>query len=122
MQWDSEENQETRKKHLDQLIRGCGCKSGCNKERFCKCLKAGNKCGAGCNCCHCENTATVLTLSNNTIDNIIHEEVTEQTYINNNIQDEIIEEEVIDMDTVESENPVQESSAIDSDSSDEDVL
>eukprot|EP00826_Nyctotherus_ovalis_P010327 TRINITY_DN12734_c0_g2_i1.p1 TRINITY_DN12734_c0_g2~~TRINITY_DN12734_c0_g2_i1.p1 ORF type:complete len:327 (-),score=24.73 TRINITY_DN12734_c0_g2_i1:201-1181(-) len=40
----------------------CNCsRSGCLKK-YCQCFKAGNKCGAGCNCTECKNNTALRTI------------------------------------------------------------
>lgn len=57
MDWDDECNTSRVSDHVQLLLRGCGCKKGCNTRR-CSCLKSGKHCGPGCTCRNCQNVAS----------------------------------------------------------------
>ena len=54
-EWDSDKNIQLVKEHVDNLLKGCGCKMGC-QTRPCQRKKIGKACTEGCTC-----TNTVLT-------------------------------------------------------------
>ena len=60
--WDDPQNLEQVKESVRQLLRGCGCKIGCNTKR-CSCCKATHKCGPGCRCSNCQNVPGVQYFS-----------------------------------------------------------
>ena len=44
--------------NVQLLLRGCSCKTGCCTRR-CSCVKGARKCGPGCSCSNCHNSACV---------------------------------------------------------------
>ena len=46
VEWDTEENIKGVQSRVALLLRGCGCKKGCD-TRQCSCKRAGNECGPG---------------------------------------------------------------------------
>ena len=52
--WDSKENIQSVRRRVDLLLKGCGCKTGCNTNR-CGCKNNGTSCGPGCRCTNCHN-------------------------------------------------------------------
>ena len=66
VEWDTEENIKGVQSRVALLLRGCGCKKGCD-TRQCSCKRAGNECGPGCRCMNCHNrppepTSTFLSI------------------------------------------------------------
>ena len=59
--WDDDHNSEQVKENVHLLLRGCGCKKGCNTKR-CSC-KAGRHCGPGCVCSLCEDVPSSIQVS-----------------------------------------------------------
>ena len=53
--WDSDENIQQIKQHVDFLLHGCKCKSSKCTAKQCKCVKNGQLCGPGCECKGCLN-------------------------------------------------------------------
>ena len=53
--WDSDINMDAVKERVEGLLKGCGCKTGC-QTRQCRCKGKGKACGEGCNCTNCTNT------------------------------------------------------------------
>ena len=53
--WDSENNMAAVRERVVGLLKGCGCKIGC-ETRQCGCKKNDKKCGEGRNCTNCKNT------------------------------------------------------------------
>lgn len=51
--WDSDENIQQIKQHVDFLLHGCKCKSSKCTIKLCKCVKNGQLCGPGCECKGC---------------------------------------------------------------------
>ena len=60
--WDDDHNSEQVKENVHLLLRGCGCKKGCNTKR-CSCCKAGRHCGPGCVCSLCEDVPSSIQVS-----------------------------------------------------------
>jgi len=60
--WDSKENMSEVHERVQQLTRGCKCKTGCGSKR-CGCRGKGKKCGVGCGCINCTNTSSTTELS-----------------------------------------------------------
>jgi len=54
VEWDTENNRRSVQDRVALLLRGCGCKKGCN-TRQCSCKHAEKKCGPGCRCTDCHN-------------------------------------------------------------------
>ena len=54
--WDSDVNMDTVKERVERLLKGCGCKTGC-QTRQCRCKAKGKICSEGCNCTNCTNTS-----------------------------------------------------------------
>ena len=52
--WDSKENMQSVRQRVDLLLKGCGCRSGCDTNR-CGCKKNSTACGPGCRCTNCKN-------------------------------------------------------------------
>ena len=53
--WDSDVNMDAVKEQVEGLLKGCGCKTGCQTWQ-CRCKVKGKGCGEGCNCTNCTNT------------------------------------------------------------------
>lgn len=54
MEWDTEENIKSKQSRVALLLRGCGCKKGCETWQ-CSCRWLGNECRPGCRCVNCYN-------------------------------------------------------------------
>ena len=54
VEWDMEENIKSIQSCVALILRGCGCKKGC-ETRQCSCKWLGNECGPGCRCVNCYN-------------------------------------------------------------------
>ena len=55
VEWDSPSNMDEVQERVAGLLKGCGCKTGC-QTRQCGCRAKGKACGEGCNCLNCTNT------------------------------------------------------------------
>lgn len=66
--WDTPENIASACQRVQYALHGCKCKTGCTTRR-CKCLKESRKCGPGCQCIGCLNTA----FTRPSVDNELHE-------------------------------------------------
>ena len=53
--WDSDINMDAVKERVEGLLKGCGCKTGCQTWQ-CQCNAKEKGCGQGCNCTNCTNT------------------------------------------------------------------
>ena len=53
--WDSDTNIKEVMLRVTGLLKGCGCKTGCQTKR-CGCKGKNKKCGEGCECRNCLNT------------------------------------------------------------------
>ena len=53
--WDSDINMDAVKERVEGLLKGCGCKTGCQTRQY-RCKAKGKGCGEGCNCTNCTNT------------------------------------------------------------------
>ena len=56
--WDDQENVMKVRNNVQLLLHGCSCKTGCCTQR-CSCVKGARKCGPGCSCSNCHNSACV---------------------------------------------------------------
>ena len=76
--WDSDSNMDAIRERVAGLLKGCGCKTGC-QTRQCGCKGKGKACGEGCNCTNCTNTdcCTTSAATNGTEDASIKEIVTD---------------------------------------------
>ena len=74
--WDSESNMESIRDRVADLLKGCGCKTGC-QTRQCGCQRKGKKCTEGCNCTNCTNTACQMEISDTMEEASIEEIVTD---------------------------------------------
>ena len=55
VEWDSPSNMDEVQERVAGLLKGCGCKTGCQTHQ-CGCRAKGKACGEGCNCLNCTNT------------------------------------------------------------------
>ena len=55
--WDCDCNMDAIIERVAGLLKGCGCRTGC-QTRQCGCKGKGKACGEGCNCMNCTNTDT----------------------------------------------------------------
>ena len=70
MVWDTPNNVKIVQDRVAKLLKGCGCKSGCNTKR-CSCFKKepSELCGPGCKCIHCKNVKKVAESETSTENN-----------------------------------------------------
>ena len=117
--WDDDQNSEQVKENVRLLLRGCGCKKGCNTKR-CSCCKAGRKCGPGCRCSHCENVPSSIQVSRTpeteTSDEVETEELEDDINIRHQYHTEMVEYE--DGAEIASDSEDTEDHPADSDSED----
>ena len=67
------------RKRVATLLKGCGCKTGC-QTRQCGCKAKGQACGEGCNCMNCTNTDMNTTAnSTNSLEEASIEEIVEDS-------------------------------------------
>ena len=74
--WDSDVNMDAVKERVEGLLKGCGCKTGC-QTRQCRCKGKGNGCGEGCNCTNCTNTHLPTPTVTGSMEEISVEEIIE---------------------------------------------
>ena len=63
--WDSDINMDAVRERVVSLLKGCGCRAGC-QTRHCGCKGKGKVCGEGCNCTNCMNTDTHMMANEST--------------------------------------------------------
>ena len=78
--WDSDINMDAVKERVEGLLKGCGCKTGC-QTRQCRCKGKGKAYGEGCNCTNCNNTGvqtpTTASMEEMNIEEIIEDSAPE---------------------------------------------
>ena len=87
VEWDSEGNMEAVKERVAGLLKGCGCRTGC-QTRQCGCRAKEKACAEGCTCTSCTNT------DNTELDGLeegsMPEEINDETSLPNDM-DELME-------------------------------
>ena len=97
VEWDDPENCEQVKESVRLLLRGCGCKRGCNTKR-CSCCKAERRCGPGCRCSNCQNVPSSPQVSGagtsvmETSDDIEQEELVDDNNVRQSYHTELVDD------------------------------
>ena len=72
VEWDRESNMDAVKERVAGLLKGCGCRTGC-QTRQCGCRSKEKACGEGCTCRNCTNTELQTITSNIVVDSLEEE-------------------------------------------------
>ena len=91
--WDTDDNMTKVRERVRTLLKGCGCKSGCQTKR-CSCFKKepSELCTAGCTCISCKNVRQMKDSDSLDVNTVLEEEIEEQTKVEN----ELYKNEVLD--------------------------
>ena len=72
IEWDTDDNMDAIRKRVATLLKGCGCKTGCQTPQ-CGCKAKGQACGEGCNCTNTDMNTTANSLEETSIEEIVED-------------------------------------------------